>query len=329
MDITEHKQAEHNAQRLSAIVESSDDAILSKDLNGVITTVNLGGERLFGYTAHELIGKSITIIIPPERRGEEREILERIRRGERIEHYETIRQRKDGSLVEISLTVSPIKDATGRIVGASKIARDITERRRAQEQQKLLLREMNHRVNNLFALAGCLVNLSARTAPTVKDLAEAVREKFAALARAHELTLPDLPEGRDKFNRTITLSLLIRTIVSPFVDGGDTRVAFNGPDVSISGSAVTSMALVVHEMTTNAAKYGALSSQGGRVDINWLVCDNELLLTWRERGGPPLNGQPEHQGFGNLLARLTVTGQLGGRSRRESCWNLMARLRAS
>ena len=120
-------------RRLAAIVESSDDAIISKDLNGIITSWNSGANRLFGYEAEEIVGKSITLLIPPERRSEEEVILARIRRGERIEHYETIRRRKDGRLIDISLTVSPIKDEEDRIIGASKIARDITERKRAAE----------------------------------------------------------------------------------------------------------------------------------------------------------------------------------------------------
>ena len=119
--------------RLAAIVESSEDAIISKDLNGIITSWNEGAKRLFGYEAEEIVGKSLTLLIPPDRLPEEESILARIRRGERIEHYETIRRRKDGSLVDISLTVSPIKDEYDRIVGASKIARDITERKRASE----------------------------------------------------------------------------------------------------------------------------------------------------------------------------------------------------
>jgi PAS domain S-box-containing protein len=114
---------------LGAMVESSDDAIISKDLDGIIATVNQGAERLFGYKAEEMVGKPVTILIPPDRQHEEPEILARIRRGERVDHYETIRRRKDGTLVDISITVSPVKDDQGRIVGASKIARDITERK--------------------------------------------------------------------------------------------------------------------------------------------------------------------------------------------------------
>ena len=126
------------------------------------------------------------------------------------------------------MTVSPIKDANGRIIGASKIARDITERRRGQEQQKLLLREMNHRVKNLFALAGSVVTLSARSAGTPKELAEAVRERLAALARAHELTLPDPAERRRKARiATTTLPALVRTIVAPYVTEEDARVTIS------------------------------------------------------------------------------------------------------
>ena len=114
-------------------MESSDDAIVSKNLEGVIQSWNAGAERLFGYSADEVIGKSITILLPSPKLDEELRILSRIRRGEPVEHYETIRRRKDGSLVDISLTVSPVRDASGRVVGASKIARDISERKRAEQ----------------------------------------------------------------------------------------------------------------------------------------------------------------------------------------------------
>jgi PAS domain S-box-containing protein len=133
LDITARRQAENHSRWLAAIVDSSGDAIVSKDLNGTITSWNPGAQRLFGYTAREIIGRPVTVLIPAERKEEETGIIDRVRRGERTEHYETVRQRKDGTLVEVSLTVSPIKDAGGRIVGASKIARDISDRKKAQE----------------------------------------------------------------------------------------------------------------------------------------------------------------------------------------------------
>jgi PAS domain S-box-containing protein len=143
----ERRRSEGSTQRLATIVESSDDAIISKNLDGVIQTWNQGAERIFGYTAAEVIGKSVTILMPPERFNEEPEILARLRRGERIDHYHTVRRHKDGSLLDISLTISPIRDHAGRIIGASKIARDISEQKRAEAA----LRDSERRLQDLLA----------------------------------------------------------------------------------------------------------------------------------------------------------------------------------
>ena len=167
----ERERFEKSRQQLISVVESSDDAIISKNLDGIISTWNPAAERIFGYKAEEIVGKPVTILIPTGQHDEEPAILQRIRKGERIEHYETTRIRKDGSLIEISLTISPVRDAEGTVVGASKIARDITERKRTQVQRTLLLREMGHRVKNLFAVASGLVTLSARSARTPAEMA--------------------------------------------------------------------------------------------------------------------------------------------------------------
>jgi PAS domain S-box-containing protein len=141
-EITERKRAETTSRLLASIVESSDDAIISKDLDGIISSWNRGAERMFGYKAHEVIGKPIKILMPHTRYNEEPAILERIRTGRSVDHYETVRRTKDGRLIDISLTISPIRDESGRIVGASKIARDITEEKRAHEERaRLLARE--------------------------------------------------------------------------------------------------------------------------------------------------------------------------------------------
>jgi PAS domain S-box-containing protein len=166
-DVTDWKLAEQASRRLAAIVESSEDAIISKDLDGIVISWNQAAEQLFGYTAEEMVGKSITILIPPDRLDEEPVILERIRRGERIEHYETVRQRKDGSLLDISLTVSPIRDGLGNIVGASKIARDITRRKVAEEalrQSEEKLRQQAQELEQQLIRSGRLVSLGEVTA---------------------------------------------------------------------------------------------------------------------------------------------------------------------
>ncbi len=151
-DVTELKRAEEARARLAAVVESSADAIISKDLDGIITSWNAGAERLFGHTAQEMLGQPITRIIPPEKRDEELSILSALRRGERLETYETVRVGKNGQLVAVSLTISPVKDATGRIIGISKIARDISGRKLAERQ----LRERAHQQQTLYELVNRL-----------------------------------------------------------------------------------------------------------------------------------------------------------------------------
>ncbi|MBS7697680.1 MULTISPECIES: PAS domain S-box protein [unclassified Chelatococcus] len=319
-DLSYRKVIDENAHRYAAIVESSDDAILAKDLDGTIISWNRGAERLFGYTAHETIGRPVLMLIPLDRQDEEPRILARIRAGERIDHFETVRRRKDGSLVEISLTISPVKDASGRIIGASKIARDSTERRRAEEQQHLLLREMDHRVKNLFALACGLVSLSARSAASAAELSKDLLERLTSLARAHALTVPQTSQASERTTQVTTLHALIGTILAPY-DLRETsarpRTAINGDNIILTSGAVTSFALLLHEFATNAAKYGALSTPTGSVTIDCHADETELRLTWTERGGPAIDRHKENKGFGDVLTDATVKGQLGGQIERD------------
>jgi PAS domain S-box-containing protein len=303
------------AHHYRAIIEASEDAILSKDLSGVILSWNNSAERLFGFTAEEAVGKPITIIIPVDRLDEEPVILGKINRGERIEHFETVRQRKDGSFVDISLTISPIRNSRGKIVGASKIARNITELKKARERQHLLLREMSHRVKNLFALSGSLVSLSARSAKSPRELAESTRARLSALARAHALTFS--AGFGDAAHQPTTLQSLIRTIVAPFDEPDHPRIVISGIDSGVSGSAVTSLALLLHEFATNATKYGALSAETGSVKVVFAAEGDLIVVHWTERGGPPVTAPSGGLGFGDVLSRIAVSDQLGGEIVRE------------
>jgi two-component sensor histidine kinase len=186
----------------------------------------------------------------------------------------------------------------------------------------MLLREMGHRIRNLFALASGVVALSARFAQTPQDMADTVRSRLDALARAHDLTLPIAADGADRSENRVTLHALVRTVVSPYGEieaGGADRVTILGPDVPVSASAVPNLALLLHEFATNAAKYGALSSLTGHVDVECQVDGDELRVAWRERGGPALEGPVLREGFGTLLGHATVKRQLGGSISRE--WN--------
>lgn len=316
VDIGGRQEAELAAQRLAAIVESSDDAILSKNLDGIITSWNQGAERLYGYAGHEVLGKPVTILIPEDRQDEEPRILARIRRGERIDHYETMRKRKDGSLIDISLSVSPIVDSSGKIVGASKIARDITDRRRAEEQKDLLLGEMNHRIKNLFALANGMVTLSSRNAASVADLVSDLQGRFGALSRAHSLTMPN---ARARETEPVaTLHGLIHKVTEPYASGqAESRVVVIGPDLPLGPSTVTNFALLLHEFATNALKYGALAVAHGRVEIECFDEGESVCITWHERYKPDDFSEPLEEGFGSRLARATIEGSLGGSFSRE------------
>lgn len=303
LDMSDHQRAEHAGRRLAAIVESSEDAIVSKNLDGIIATWNKGAERLFGYFAEEVIGRPIMILIPADRQEEEAGILERIRRGERVEHFETVRQRKDGSLVPISLTVSPITDGAGRIIGASKIARDITERKRRDEQIALLAREAEHRTKNLLALAQATVHLTC--AETPEELKLAIEGRLRALAKAHELLAQSRWAGAD-------LRQLVLGELSPFVNESDMRAEIDGPSHRLDPDQAQTMAMAIHELATNAAKYGALSVPGGRVRVEWHITPaRRLSLFWTEMDGPPVDA-PTHEGFGTRVMKRMVNGQVDG-----------------
>lgn len=310
-DIEAAQYGHDAAAFLAAIVESSDDAIVSKSLNGVVTTWNSGAERLFGYTADEAIGKQITIVIPPDRLDEEPAILARIQAGERVDHFETIRRRKDGSLIDISLTISPIRDGNGKIIGASKIARDISERKRAAEHRELLLREMHHRVKNLFAITGSIITLAARTAKTTTDLAAGMKDRLMALSRAHEMTLPSLNgEAATGAPRT-TLFQLLSNILAPYERDGTNRWQLIGDDIDVNGNQITNLALLFHEFATNAAKYGALSVEEGKLDIAATMKGEILEIVWLESSSPrQVAPETRSIGFGSRLEQI-ISQSLG------------------
>lgn len=299
---------------LAAIIEGSDDAIISKGLGGNIRSWNLAASRLFGYAADEVIGKPITILIPPERLEEEPAILAEIKRGNRVDHFETVRLKKDGSPVDISLTVSPIHNRHGEIVGASKIARDISDKRRAGEQKDLLLHEMNHRVKNLFALAGGLVNVSARAAQSVPELVSDLQGKFLALARAHSLTVAI---AESDVHQITTLQALVAAVTEPYSsdEARDSRIVFKGSDFPLGRSAVTSIALLLHEFATNALKYGALVEPSGRIVIECSDDEANVRLIWREIGVSRRGVDFSQEGFGSRLTRATVDALAGSFSR--------------
>ena len=313
-DVTERKQIQkalyENEERLrwvASIVDFSDDAIISKNLDGVITSWNTGAERVFGYTAEEAIGQPITLVIPQDRHAEERTILTRIRQGDRIDHFETVRQRKNGSLIVISLTVSPVKNAKGEVVGASKIARDVSEQKRAQEQIATLAREAEHRSKNLLGNVLATVKLSQSDTP--EGLKQAIEGRIRALANVHSLFVQTRWIGAE-------LSAIARQELAPYFEEGETRARIKGPQILLEPSVAQSVAVILHELATNAAKYGSLSLASGRIDLSWSQePDGRLELRWTETGGPPVH-TPRREGFGGRIIKQ-MAEQLKGAARFE------------
>lgn len=306
MDTTERHRSEIEAARLAAIVTSSDDAIISKTLDGVITSWNDAATRIFGYQSNEAVGQPITLIIPPELHDDEKRILAHLGRGERIDHYETVRVAKDGRRVDVSLTVSALRDRYGKVVGASKVARDITERKQGERLQRLLLEELNHRVKNTLATVQAIAAQSLRHSSSPSHFMAAFGGRIQALAQAHALLTQDMLWGAD-------VGAIVRDQVL-FGAASDRRISCAGPFVLLNPQAAVQLALVLHELGTNARKYGALSVPNGRLSLRWRVRKDDgdqLLFDWTESASAKVV-VPSARGFGTTLIEETLRALGGG-----------------
>ncbi len=306
IDLSDRVKADMELARLAAIVSSSEDAIVSKDLTGRINSWNAAAQRIFGWSAEEMIGQPILKIIPAELQDEEKEIIARIQRGQRIEHFDTVRLTKDGRRIDVSITVSPLRNRAGVVVGASKIARDVTERKQAEQLQRLLFDELNHRVKNTLATIQALAGQSLRSASSPAAFVASFNGRIQSLARAHDLLVSGRMQGA-------SIEQIAREQVVLGKDGGE-RIAFDGPPVFLPAKAAVNLGLVLHELATNARKYGALSQAGGRLAIQWQVFAyprRELVLQWRESGVEGVS-EPSRRGFGSTLIERTLESE-GGR----------------
>jgi PAS domain S-box-containing protein len=306
-DISGRRRAEETQAFLAAIVASSDDAIVSKTLEGVIRTWNAGAERLFGYTAAEAVGRPITLIIPPERLDEEHEILARIRGGERVDHFETVRVSKQGRRIDISLTVSPVRDGTGRIIGASKVARDITDRKRAEEA----LREADRRKDEFIALLAHelrnplaplgnglqVMRLAAGDPSAVAQARDMMERQLGHLVRLVDDLLDVSRINRSKMELRRSRVLLADVLSSavetarPLLEAAGHELLLALPPGPVYLDAdLTRLAQVFGNLLTNSAKY---TERGGRI---WLAAERrggDVVVSVRDTGiGIPAEALP-------------------------------------
>ena len=331
--VKENKNApdfETDARRFAAIVESSDDAIISKSLDGTITSWNPAAERMFGYTADEIVGKPISKLMPPERHDDMESILERIRRGERVEHYETVRLTRDGQRIDVSLSVSPVKDSAGRIVGAAKIARAIGERRRAEAERERLLREAQQGVQlrdiflsvaghelrtPLNALKLQLYNLErSLSGPGQKEaVAKAQREvdRLSSLT-ARLLDVARMAAGGFEVDKApMDLSELVREVAARLEHsatraGSPIRVEAPGPVIGEWDRAAIDQ--VVTNLLSNAVKFGG----GGPIDVDVAVERNGTAARVRVRDGGPGVAEADRQRIFERFERGVSERSYGG-----------------
>jgi PAS domain S-box-containing protein len=290
-DVSNHYQNEAALARIAAIVSSSDDVIISMTLSGRITTWNKSATRIFGYEEAEMIGEPIYRLIPQERHDEERTILWKLARGEHIDHFETVRVAKDGRLVDVSLTISPLHDKSGKIIGASKVARDITDKKRAEELNRLLTRELNHRVKNTLAVVQSIATQTLRNADSPEEFTESFLGRLQAMSKAHTLFAEDAWQGTD----------IVPLVREQLLDhDGEVRIACEGPSIALDSQVALGLSMILHELGTNARKYGALSVPNGKLSVDWNLRGDKVHLHWRERNGPLVH-TPMRRGFGTTL----------------------------
>jgi PAS domain S-box-containing protein len=327
-DVTERRGSEQAHARLAAIVESSQDAIVSKSLKGIILSWNAGAERLFGYTPQEMIGQSITRIIPPERLDEEQEILARVARGEWVEHFETVRVAKNGRRINISLTVSPVRDGSGRVVGASKVARDITDQKVAEE----MLREAAQRKDQFIALlahelrnplaplrSGLQVMRQAEgNASVIAQARDMMERQLGHMVRLIDDLLDIARIGQNKMELrrarlllTDVVSSAIETIRPAIEEAGHELIVSLPPEPVYLDADLTRLAQVFSNLLSNSAKY---TEHGGRIWLSAQRQDNDLVVMVRDTGiGIPAAALPRIFDMFSQADRNTerTTGGLG------------------
>ena len=314
VDISERQRLERDRAHLAAIVQSSEDAIISHDLVGNITSWNHGAQLIYGYVENEVLGKPMSLLLADHQIDDWTKFLARLRAGESIANLDVRRTTKDNRRIDVSLKISPIRDDDGAIVGASAVARDISERKAAEERASLLMAELDHRVKNILAVAGSVVTQTLKSDAPLETLRREIEGRIIAMARAQSVLT-----GQGGVESSV--NDLIEAELTPFKANRNVVVSTDATgDVLLSSQASLSLGLALHELATNAAKYGALSAESGLLEVSWSLTKGErgpqLTLIWSESGGPAVE-PPSRRGFGSKLIELSLERGLGANVLRE------------
>lgn len=309
-------QLAESEARFRAIADSMPQMVWSAQPDGFNDYFNARWYEYTGVPEGSTDGDGWSAIFHPEDQGRAWERWRRsLKTGDPYE-IEYRMRRRDGIYRWTLGRAMPIRTEAGEIVRWFGTCTDIDDLKRMEQSKELVSHELSHRIKNIFAVVSALIALSARRFPEAKDFSTAVRTRINALARAHEFVHPHT-EASPAAGAT-TLHAFLSDLFQAYVDpDGAARVRLTGDDATFDDQAATSVALLFHELATNAAKYGALSVETGHVDLETRSDGERFILTWAEHGGPPLKGEPERSGFGSSLASLSVEGQLGGRYQRD------------
>ena len=289
---------------LEAIVQSAIDyAIISLDLDGLVTSWSEGAHRVLGWTAEEMVGKPATVFFVQEDREQgvpQREMTSALSVGRGSD--ERWHLKKDGTTFWASGEMMALKADDETVIGFIKILRDRTRERDQADRQRLLMHELGHRLKNTLAVVQSIATQSLRNATSLEDASEKLRNRIAAYAKAHDILLQKNWTGATLRN------IVEASMLNMGMDGSD-RISVEGPTVELGPQAALSFSLVVHELITNAAKYGALTNADGRIEIGWMLRSDDgqelLEFQWRESGGPQVV-EPTQSGFGSRLVRSSL-----------------------
>ena len=305
-DITQHlEEAERNAQ-LATIVATSADAIISLSSGGIVLSWNPGAERMLGYKAEEIIGMSERILFTEDADAEFEEKYQSLRHGEQIQRDAT-RRRKDGTLIDVAINAAPMRRPDGRIFGFSAVIRDITARKRVETHLRVVMRELSHRTKNLLAVIMAMVRQTTRTTTDVGELQSQLIQRLQSLSASHDLLVAEDWAGA-------SVEELIRAVLQPFIGSSKEALECRGPRVFVNATAAQNLGLALHELATNAAKYGALSVPAGRVEVDWSFGvdaegDRRLTIEWSEHGGPAVRPATD-KGFGHVVIERVASQAL-------------------
>lgn len=305
-EVAQRRRNQRANAQLAAMVMASGDAIMCLSTVGVILTWNPAAERLFGHAAADAIGQSARMLYPEDAAAEFEANYARLRKGE-ILACDAVRRHRDGHALDVAVNIAPIRQGEdGPVVGFVAVVRDIREQKRREEHVRFILRELSHRTKNLLAIVQAMARQTAIKSESIEDFERRFSGRLQGLAHSHDLLVKEGWTG-------VSLKALVRTQLSSFLEPGDDRLDLAGPYLRLKPEAAQPLGLALHEMATNATKYGALSVPEGRVTVRWEHDPDtrRVRITWRERGGPPVE-PPKTRGFGYQLVDWMVASAMDG-----------------